>query len=212
MLWSVPTVPGAMLSSTLSQMELDDRGHLVRLIPSLSGKIYKLKEEMVEPMALDASSLLSSSLKMQENLVLTGGQETRTVGIDLESGEVQYECGMSGDCHQYGVSSDTLKNILVVQRVLHTVKAHLPRSGENKWNFSVSLHDVNYYPGVNLCEDVDLDPPDNIINETDDIQLKAVVPEGVLCASKPENTDEILWRRKFQTHLPNFKNSIEEFE
>ena len=201
MLWSVPTVPGAMLSSTLSQMELDDRGHLVRLIPSLSGKIYKLKEEMVEPMAMDASSLLSSSLKMQENLVLTGGQETRTVGIDLETGEVQYECGMSGDCHQYGVSSDTLKNVLVVQRVLHTVKAHLPRSGENKWNFSVSLHDVNYYPGVNLCEDVDLDPPDNLINETEDFQLKAVVPEGVLCASKTENNDDILWRRKFQTPL-----------
>ena len=51
-----------MLSSTLSDMELDERGHLVRLIPSLSGRIYKLKDEMVEPIALDASSLLFSSL------------------------------------------------------------------------------------------------------------------------------------------------------
>ena len=58
-------VPGPMLSSTLSDMELDERGHLVRLIPSLSGKIYKLKDEMVEPIALDASTLLFSSLKMQ---------------------------------------------------------------------------------------------------------------------------------------------------
>ena len=201
MLWSVPTVPGPMLSSTLSDLELDDRGHLVRLIPSLSGKIYKLKEEMVEPMALDASSLLSSSLKMQENLVLTGGKETRSVGIDLETGEVQYECGMAGDCHQYGVSSDSLKNIIVIQRVLHTVKAHLPRSGENKWNFSVSLHDVNYFPGVNLCEDVKVDPPSGKIPDTDEIQLKAVVPEGVLCASKNDQNDDILWRRKFQTPL-----------
>ena len=201
MVWSVPTVPGAMLSSTLSDLELDDRGHLVRLIPSLSGKIYKLKEEMVEPMAMDASSLLSSSLKMQENLVLTGGKETRTVGIDLETGEVQYECGMAGDCHQYGVSSDSLKNIIVVQRVLHTVKAHLPRSGENKWNFSVSLHDINYFPGVNLCEDVKVEPPEDKIREREDIQLKAVVPEGVLCASKNDNNEDILWRRKFQTPL-----------
>ena len=47
---------------------------------------------------------------MKENLVLTGGKETRTLGIDLKTGEVQYECGMSGDCTQYGVSSpDTLK-------------------------------------------------------------------------------------------------------
>ena len=95
MLWSVATVPGPMLSSTLSDMELDERGHLVRLIPSLSGKIYKLKDEMVEPIALDARSLLFSSLKMQENLVLTGGKETRTLGIELG---VQYECGMAGDC------------------------------------------------------------------------------------------------------------------
>ena len=65
MVWSVATVPGPMLSSTLSDMELDERGHLVRLIPSLSGKIYKLKDEMVEPIALDASTLLFSSLKMQ---------------------------------------------------------------------------------------------------------------------------------------------------
>ena len=106
-------------------MELDERGHLVRFIPSLSGRIYKLKDEMVEPIALDASSLLFSSLKMQENLVLTGGKETRTLGIDLKTGEVQYECGMNGDCQQYGLSSpDTLKDVLVVQsqRVVKTVQ------------------------------------------------------------------------------------------
>ena len=200
MVWSVATVPGPMLSSTLSDMELDERGHLVRLIPSLSGKIYKLKDEMVEPIALDASSLLFSSLKMQENLVLTGGKETRTLGIELGTGEVQYECGMAGDCRQYGHSSpDTLKDVLVVQRQVQTVKAHVPRSGEHKWNFSVSLHDVNLYPGVNLCEDVDLEETDN--DTVDDIQLKAVVPEGILCASEKDRTEDILWRRKFQTPL-----------
>jgi len=202
MVWSVATVPGPMLSSTLSDMELDERGHLVRLIPSLSGKIYKLKDEMVEPIALDASTLLFSSLKMQENLVLTGGKETRTLGIDLKTGEVQYECGMSGDCTQYGVSSpDTLKDVLVVQRVVQTVKAHVPRSGENKWNFSVSLHDVNLYPGVNLCDDVNLEENETDTDAIEDIQFKAVVPEGILCASQKDNLEDILWRRKFQTPL-----------
>ena len=52
------------------------------------------------------------------------------------------------DCH---VPKNNIHDaIIVVQRVLQTVKAHVPRSGENKWNFSVSLHDVNLYPGVNL--------------------------------------------------------------
>ena len=200
MVWSLATMPGPMLSSTLSDLEHDERGHLVRLIPSLSGKIYKLKDEMVEPIAMDASSLLFSSLKMQENVALTGGKEVRTLGIDLETGEVQYECGMAGDCHQYGVSSpEKLKDVIVVQRVVQTVRAHVPRTGENKWNFSVSLHDINLYPGVNLCEDVDLEETDN--DTVDDIQLKAVVPEGILCASDKEQTEEIIWRRKFQSPL-----------
>ena len=103
---------------------------------------------------------------------------------------------MSGDCHQFGVSApDTLKDILVVQRVVQTVKAHVPRTGENKWNFSVSLHDINLYPGVNLCEDVDLEDNDTDTDVLDDIHLKAVVPEGILCAAQTDQTEEILWRR-----------------
>eukprot|EP00092_Neocalanus_flemingeri_P023955 GFUD01025986.1.p1 GENE.GFUD01025986.1~~GFUD01025986.1.p1 ORF type:complete len:1103 (+),score=344.15 GFUD01025986.1:320-3310(+) len=199
MIWSSPTSPGPMLSSTLSDLELDDRGHLVKLIPSLSGKIYKLQDELIEPLAMDATSLLSSSFKMQENVVLTGGKETRTFGLDLQTGEIMYECSMTGDCQQFSNSSpEDLKDILVVQRTIQTVKAHLPRSGEQKWNFSVSLHDVNFYPGVNLCEDVDVDQSDYEIKEEDNIQLKAVVPEGVLCATV---SDEVRWRRKFQTPL-----------
>ena len=113
---------------------------------------------------------------------------------------VQYECGMAGDCRQYGQSSpDTLKDVLVVQRQVQTVKAHVPRSGEHKWNFSVSLRDVNLYPGVNLCEDVDLEETDN--DTVDDIQLKAVVPDDIFCASEKDRTEDILWRRKFLTPL-----------
>ena len=79
------------------------------------------------------------------------------------------------------------------------MKAHVPRSGEHKWNFSVSLRDVNLYPGVNLCEDVDLEETDN--DTVDDIQLKAVVPDDIFCASEKDRTEDILWRRKFLTPL-----------
>ena len=87
----------------------------------------------------------------------------------------------------------------MVQRQVQTVKAHVPRSGEHKWNFSVSLRDVNLYPGVNLCEDVDLEETDN--DTVDDIQLKAVVPDDIFCASEKDRTEDILWRRKFLTPL-----------
>ena len=50
----------------------------------------------VEPLNLDANSFVSYSLKMQKNLVFTGGKESRTVGLDLATGEVQYHCSMEG--------------------------------------------------------------------------------------------------------------------
>ena len=74
---------------------------------------------------MDASSLLFSSLKMQENLALTGGKEARPLWVDLETGQVQYECGMDGDCRQYGVSSpETLKDVIVVQNGALSWKGH----------------------------------------------------------------------------------------
>ena len=50
----------------------------------------------VEPLNLDANSFVSYSLKMQKNLVFTGGKESRTVGLDLATGEAQYHCSMEG--------------------------------------------------------------------------------------------------------------------
>ena len=46
MLWSAATQPGPLLSSTISAMELDDRGQFMKLIPSLNGKLYKFNGEV----------------------------------------------------------------------------------------------------------------------------------------------------------------------
>ena len=46
MVWSAATQPGPLLSSTISAMELDDRGQFMKLIPSLNGKLYKFNGEV----------------------------------------------------------------------------------------------------------------------------------------------------------------------
>ena len=46
MVWSSATQPGPLLSSTISAMELDDRGQFMKLIPSLNGKLYKYNGEV----------------------------------------------------------------------------------------------------------------------------------------------------------------------
>ncbi|XP_023320471.1 eukaryotic translation initiation factor 2-alpha kinase isoform X2 [Eurytemora carolleeae] len=196
MFWSVSTFPGSMLSSTISNMDLDNRGHFVKLIPSLTGRLYKFNGDVVEPIPMDVDSLLGSSLKMQENMVVTGGKESRTYGILLDTGEILYECSMN-ECTNF---QQTSKEILVVQRNTQTVRAHTPRTGDQKWNFSVSLHDVSYHPSDDPCTEEDDDGVD-LLDIQDDFSLKTVVPDGMICATRSEDQNLIKWKRKFQAPI-----------
>lgn len=43
--WAMDTTPGQMISSSIHNLELTNNGRWVRMIPSLSGSIYKVKIE-----------------------------------------------------------------------------------------------------------------------------------------------------------------------
>ena len=100
-------------------------------------------------------------------------------------------------------AGDDLKDILVVQRNTQTVRAHEARNGEEKWNFSVSLHDLAFHPGRELCDDEidELESNAGDEEEEDNFSIKTVVPEGVICAVDKEKQDQIKWRRKFQSPI-----------
>lgn len=70
--WTVATTPGQMISSSIQNLELTNDGQLVRMIPSLSGALYKFDGETVEPIPINADSLLSSSFKFSDDLVISG--------------------------------------------------------------------------------------------------------------------------------------------
>jgi len=195
MIWSVSMYPGTLLDSTISNMDLDNRGYFVKLIPSLTGRLYKFDGEVVQQIPMDVDTLLGSSQKMQENIVITGGKETRTYGINAKTGEVLYECSMS-ECSKYQDTST--EDIFVVQCNTKTVRAHTPKSGDQKWNFSVSLHDVSFYPGQDPCneeEDVEETDNDNITLDN----IKTVVPEGIVCSTRDDLS--LKWKRKFSAPI-----------
>ena len=102
-------------------------------------------------------------------------------------------------------AGDDLKDILVVQRNTQTVRAHEARNGEEKWNFSVSLHDLAFHPGRELCDEEVDEMEDNSVEEGEDeedsFSIKTVVPEGVVCAVHREKQEQIQWRRKFQSPI-----------
>lgn len=70
--WTINTTPGQMISSSIHDIELTNNGKWVRMIPSLSGSIYKFDGESVEPIPINADNLLSSTFKFSDDLVISG--------------------------------------------------------------------------------------------------------------------------------------------
>ncbi|XP_077543982.1 eukaryotic translation initiation factor 2-alpha kinase 3-like isoform X1 [Haemaphysalis longicornis] len=144
--WSHETGPGRLLSSSISKLEMHNRGQRVRLVPSLDGSLYKFNGETVEPLPMSADFLLRSSYRLGDDLVITGGKESRTYGINLHTGQVRYVCTMGG-CENTEEDFST-EDVLVVKRNTQTVRAVEPRSGREKWNFSVGENQLTVLKGL----------------------------------------------------------------
>ncbi|XP_046971883.1 eukaryotic translation initiation factor 2-alpha kinase-like isoform X1 [Vanessa cardui] len=135
--WSLETQP--LLSSNLHHVELTSGGKWVRLVPSLRGTLFSLSGDAIEPLPFDAEELLSSSFKYSDDLVIAGARETLWVGLDAHTGTVIYECSSSG-CNSEQQTATAGRDIIVLRRHSNTVRALDPRSGTEKWNFSVAEH------------------------------------------------------------------------
>jgi len=201
-LWSVGTGPGSMLSSTISQVELTSNAQFVRLIPSLAGGLYKFDGEVIEPIPLNAEELLRTSFKFADNTVMTGGKESRVYGIEVKTGKIRYECTMAGCFSPTGEtlsSQETdLEDIVIVKRETQVVRAVEPRTGSEKWNFSVSTHHLTFQPGL---EDVCNGTEDEEIIFDDFEELKAVVPEGIICQVDKDRPDIVKWKQTLNSPI-----------
>ncbi|XP_030374103.1 eukaryotic translation initiation factor 2-alpha kinase [Scaptodrosophila lebanonensis] len=224
--WSIPTGPGALISSSIHRLELTNNGQFVRMIPSLSGGIYKFDGESIDPIPITADHLLSSSSKFSDDLVISGGKETRTYGVSVRTGQLLYECSLNGcvnatdggraihddmgdtidnvddannedhlrDESGYILAHDPLvDDVIVVRRQTQTVRAVESRTGIERWNFSVGQHELDVVRAAEC--------PNQQRSELElavlDIDIKVVVPEGVICAFSKSEPHTMLWKYKF---------------
>merc|ERR1712223_551719 len=201
-LWSVGTGPGSMLSSTISQVELTSNAQFVRLIPSLAGGLYKFDGKVIEPVPLNAEELLRTSFKFADNTVMTGGKESRVYGIEVKTGKIRYECTMDGCFSPSGEalsSKETdLEDIVIVKRETQVVRAIEPRTGSEKWNFAVSTHHLTFQPGL---EDVCNNSDEEEIIFDDFEELKAVVPEGIICQVDKDRPEIVKWKQTLNSPI-----------
>ncbi|KAI5706972.1 hypothetical protein M8J75_013009 [Diaphorina citri] len=192
--WSIPTEPGPMLSSSIHRLELTNSGQWVRMIPSLSGGLYKFNGENLEPIPITADNLLEASFRYSDDVVISGGKESRSYGVDVETGKILYECSMN----QCGNTTPSVvsKDMIILQRLTQTVRAVEPRSGNERWNFSVGQHDLKFLPDENSDCHHNVRPPVQV-------HLKVIVPEGLLCAMSKEEPNKVLWQHKFGSPIVN---------
>ncbi|GAB0088934.1 Eukaryotic translation initiation factor 2-alpha kinase [Sergentomyia squamirostris] len=200
--WSVPTGPGSLLSSSIHSLELTNNGRMVRMIPSLSGGLYQFDGQTIESIPITADDLLTASFKFSNDVVTSGGKETRSYGISMKNGQVIYECAIGGcqnrtDALEGGVQDTAdphdplLDDVIVLRRQTQTVRAVDPRTGAERWNFSVGHHDLN----IARSENCHLDPEADLEINYD---IKLVVPEGLVCAISKTSPNTILWKHKFE--------------
>ncbi|XP_049885543.1 eukaryotic translation initiation factor 2-alpha kinase-like [Pectinophora gossypiella] len=182
--WHVETQP--LLSSNLHHVELTAGGKWVRLVPSLRGTLYSLSGENIEPLPFDAEQLLSSSFKYSDDLVIAGARETLWVGVDARTGSVVYECG-SGGCSNEQQTAGAGRDLLVLRRHSSTVRALDPRTGGEKWNFSVAEHQVAL--NRRECAGRGAGPGAAAV------AVAVALPEGVVAISRPGDPTP-LWQQK----------------
>ncbi|XP_062561727.1 eukaryotic translation initiation factor 2-alpha kinase-like [Armigeres subalbatus] len=212
LLWSVETGPGPLLSSSIHRLELTNNGKWVRMIPSLGGCLYKFDGDTIEPIPFSAEDLLKSSFKFSEDLVISGGRETRSYGVSTRTGQVIYECTMRGCRNATEIMEDNVKNgppregteailqhdplqddVVVIRRQTQTVRAVESRTGSERWNFSIGHHELEMLKNED-CRGGGKNTLDPAIL---DLELKVVIPEGVVCAVRKSEPGKILWQHKF---------------
>lgn len=91
------------------------------------------------------------------------------------------------------VSSD--EDMLVVHRKTQTVRAVEVRTGLERWNFSVGQHDVKLMTDFNAnCHGQTSDQRDTVPKF--EFNVKAIVPEGLVCAVSTSDSKSIIWKHK----------------
>ncbi|XP_017892549.1 eukaryotic translation initiation factor 2-alpha kinase [Ceratina calcarata] len=194
-LWTLEFNDGPMLSSSIHRRELNNNGQWVRLIPSLNGKLYKFDGDNLEAVPVSASQLLQSSFRYSDDLVFSGGREVKSYAVSSTTGKILYECGINGCINTTDGETYIQQEVLIIQRFQQTVRAVEPHTGIERWNFSVGQHDLVLVPVPDMnCQNEDT-------HQIQDIEIKVVVPDGLIWAVSKNDPAVKLWQYKFDSPI-----------
>lgn len=212
LIWSHDTEPGALLSSSISKLELSNNGEIIQMIPSLDGNLYIFNGKTIEPIPVLLETLLQHSYKFGDNNVITGGKETSSYGINPYTGQIHYICNMAG-CSTLGESVSSNEQMFLLKRHTQVLRSVDSRTGVEKWNFSVGEHHLSLIEGVHSgCGNNDQNEIEEEISE-DNIQIKVIISDGVITMIE-KTTGNPVWSYKLNSPIVNlwkFRNGLMEY-
>nr|XP_022914905.1 eukaryotic translation initiation factor 2-alpha kinase-like [Onthophagus taurus] len=189
--WQISTDPGSLLKSNIHNLQLTNNGEWIQIIPSLTGSLYKFNGKTIDAIPITAESLLKSSFVYANDIVIAGGKEVKTYGVGLHTGHILYTCSVNG-CHNKTQNDGEIDDVIIIERNTLTVHAHEPRTGSERWNFSVGHHNVKI-PHHDCA---------NLITTKMDFNITAIPPEGLIQASKIEDKEnKFIWEKKFESPI-----------
>lgn len=220
--WDLDVGSGCLVSSSLSKPEVFGNK---MVIPSLDGALFQWNRdrEIMEAVPFSVESLLESSYRIGEDTVLVGGKSLTTYALGAYSGKLRYICSAVG-CSRWGDEDLDSEDVLLLQRTQKTVRAIRPRSGIEKWNFSVGNFELRLHPetqpGINFLDGeyaggdawsenqrVIADEPketetmENQQNQNLDLVIRVSVPDWKVMAFSTEPDGQLVWERQFCTPI-----------
>ncbi|XP_077419745.1 eukaryotic translation initiation factor 2-alpha kinase 3 [Vanacampus margaritifer] len=220
--WDLDVGSGCLVSSSLSKPEVFGSK---MVIPSLDGALFQWNRdrESMEAVPFSVESLLESSYRIGEDTVLVGGKSLTTYGLGAYSGKLRYICSAVG-CSRWGSEETEGEDVLLLQRTQKTVRAIRPRSGVEKWNFSVGNFELKLLPeaqsAINFLEGGVANgdswwrgaPPTIITEESKeqadnkkkhnlDLVIKVSVPDWKVMAFSTEPDGRLVWEHQFCTPI-----------
>ncbi|TNM96092.1 hypothetical protein fugu_017175, partial [Takifugu bimaculatus] len=220
--WDLDVGSGCLVSSSLSKPEVFGNK---MVIPSLDGALFQWNRdrEIMEAVPFSVESLLESSYRIGGDTVLVGGKSLTTYGLGAYSGKLHYICS-AGGCSRWGEDELEAEDLLLLQRTQKTVRAIRPRSGMEKWNFSVGNFELKLssemQSGINFLEgevasgdiwkekqrviaDDDSKQAKNQQNQNQnlDLVIKVSVPDWKVMAFSSESDGQLVWERQFCTPI-----------
>uniref|UniRef100_S4RNV8 non-specific serine/threonine protein kinase n=1 Tax=Petromyzon marinus TaxID=7757 RepID=S4RNV8_PETMA len=196
--WRLDAGAGSLLASSISTNQAFGKK---LIIPSLDGSLFQWDGDSMKALPFTVESLLDSSSRLGDDVVLMGGKAISTYGILADTGKLKYSCTSAG-CRPWKEDDQVdADDLVLVQRVQKTVRAVAPRSGAEKWNFSVGQYDIMFYRGNegNFQKEEDKSPDPEKLLQTMDVALKVSVPDGKVLAFRKAGAREVVWEHKFSS-------------